>query len=270
MAFVDLTTRDVNVLDKIRDPESNPAMALVVDERLPRDPQITDVEEYEKVSRRERAIILNIQKLEKELAQPGALDGADATIDGYKASIAEFDALIADYPKYASARNNRAQLMRRLYGDAMLLNYTTGMPMPLIAEPEKADKLNASATALSDLDTSIELLTPPSFTSSMSPTAARTLSMAYTQRAAIYLKTSKLLEDRQLDVDSSRQESCWSAIQFEEAASHDLALGGRFGNEIAKGLAVSVNPTAKLCGQMVREAMRKEYGPGLNSQEFDA
>ena len=50
-------------------------------------------------------------------------------------------------------------------------------------------------------------------------------------------------------------------IDFEEAASRDFALGGRYGNEIAKGLAVSTNPTAKLCGQMVREAMKKEYGP---------
>ena len=45
----------------------------------------------------------------------------------------------------------------------------------------------------------------------------------------------------------------------------DFAMGGRYGNEIAKGLAVSTNPTAKLCGQMVREAMKKEYGPGFAS-----
>lgn len=39
-------------------------------------------------------------------------------------------------------------------------------------------------------------------------------------------------------------------------------MGGRYGNEIAKALAVRANPTAKLCGEMVREAMRKEYGRG--------
>jgi hypothetical protein len=39
-------------------------------------------------------------------------------------------------------------------------------------------------------------------------------------------------------------------------------MGGRYGNEIAKALAVSTNPTAKLCGEMVREAMRKEYASG--------
>ncbi len=30
--------------------------------------------------------------------------------------------------------------------------------------------------------------------------------------------------------------------------------------KLQRGLAVSTNPTAKLCGQIVREAMKKEYG----------
>ncbi|KAJ2973592.1 hypothetical protein NQ176_g6518 [Zarea fungicola] len=68
-------------------------------------------------------------------------------------------------------------------------------------------------------------------------------------------------------MDGSRPESNWTQYKFQEAASHDLALGGRYGNEIAKNLAVSVNPTAKLCGQIVREAMRKEYGPGFMGPE---
>ena len=41
-------------------------------------------------------------------------------------------------------------------------------------------------------------------------------------------------------------------------ASHELALGGRFGNDIARQLAVQTNPYAKLCGEIVREALRKE------------
>ena len=54
-------------------------------------------------------------------------------------------------------------------------------------------------------------------------------------------------------------EAQWKTIEFEEHASRDFMMGGRYGNEIAKALAVSANPTAKLCGEMVREAMRKEY-----------
>ena len=49
-------------------------------------------------------------------------------------------------------------------------------------------------------------------------------------------------------------------IDLEEMASRDFVMGGRYGNEIARGLAVATNPTAKLCGSIVREAMRKEFG----------
>jgi hypothetical protein len=66
----------------------------------------------------------------------------------------------------------------------------------------------------------------------------------------------------ELRIDPSRREAKWSAVDFEENASKDFMMGGRFGNEIAKALAVSTNPTAKLCGEMVREAMRKEYAGG--------
>lgn len=67
----------------------------------------------------------------------------------------------------------------------------------------------------------------------------------------------------ELEVDWNRREASWKKLDFEEAASSDFAVGGRFGNEVAKGLAVSTNPTAKLCGQMVQEAMKKEYGPAF-------
>ena len=50
--------------------------------------------------------------------------------------------------------------------------------------------------------------------------------------------------------------------EWEENASRDFMVGGRYGNEVAKALAVAANPTAKLCGEMVREAMKKEYAGG--------
>jgi hypothetical protein len=59
----------------------------------------------------------------------------------------------------------------------------------------------------------------------------------------------------------------WSTVEFEEAASRDFMMAGRYGNEIGKGLAVSTNPTAKLCGEMVKEAMRKEYAGGMTDAE---
>ncbi|KAK5997189.1 hypothetical protein PT974_02542 [Cladobotryum mycophilum] len=263
MTTVTLSKHDINVLEKIKDPESNPAAGVVIDPSLPRDPQIVDTAVYDRIVEQERNIIRSLQALEIQLSGFQTDDGEEKAVAGYKKCVSELDTLIADYPNYASARNNRAQIMRRLYGDAMLLNITTGMPMPLIMQPEQSEKRRAAAQALEDTEAAITLLSPPSPMGPLSPQAARTLSMAHTQRAAIYLKTAKLLSDRQLDMDENRQEATWSRLDFEEAASHDLALGGRYGNQIAKGLAVSVNPTAKLCGQIVREAMKKEYGPSF-------
>lgn len=263
MTFVSLSTRDVNVLEKMKDPESDPNTGAVIDSSLPRDPYIVDTSVYDRVVTKEREIIKSIQKLEKEFGEARSIADSEAVVDGYRQCVANLTSLITQTPNYSSARNNRAQALRRLYGDALLLNITTRMPMPLIEEPERHERTQAALDCLGDLEQSIELLSPNTSRSPISPQAARTLSMAHTQRAAIYLQTAKLLSLRELDIDSRMREFGWSKLDFEEAASHDLALGGRYGNEIAKGLAVSVNPTAKLCGQMVREAMKKEYGPSF-------
>lgn len=265
MAYVNLSTRDVNVLEKIKDPESNPAAGVITDEALPRDPHVTEPTAYDDLVSRERGIIQIIHTIETQFSESQSQDANEVAIQGYKQCLAEIDALISEFPNYASARNNRAQIMRRLYGDAMLLEITTGMPLPLIEQPDAAEKKAAAVSALNDLERSIALLSPATLSTPISPQAARTLSKAYTQRAAIYLRTSKLLTDRPLDVDGDRTEAQWSRVDFEQAASHDLAYGGRYGNQIAKGLAVSVNPTAKLCGQIVREAMKKEYGPSFDT-----
>lgn len=263
MTAVDLSKHDLNVLEKIKDPESNPAAGVIIDPSLPRDPNVADDGVYETIVEKEREIIHIIHSLETQFSWSLSEEATASAVENYKACESKFDELIAEFPNYASARNNRAQLYRRLYGDAMLLSQTTGMPMPLIEQPDQAQKRKASATALDDLDRSISLLSPSSITTPMSPQAAKTLSMAHTQRAAIYLKTAKLLSHRTLDMDENRKESQWTKVAFEEAASRDLAYGGRYGNQIAKELAVSVNPTAKLCGQIVREAMKKEYGPAF-------
>lgn len=265
MAYVNLSTRDVNVLEKIKDPESNPAAGVVIDGSLPRDPHVTDSTSYDSLVSRERSIVSRIQTIEAQLSESQSQHANETAIQGYKQCLVDLDALISEFPNYASARNNRAQIMRRLYGDAMLLQITTGMPLPLVEQPDAAEKKAAAVSTLNDLGHSIALLSPATLSTPISPQAARTLSMAYTQRAAIYLRTSKLLTDRPLDVHGDRPEVQWSRVDFEQAASHDLAYGGRYGNQIAKGLAVSVNPTAKLCGQIVREALKKEYGPSFDA-----
>jgi hypothetical protein len=207
---------------------------------------------------------LSIQNLEMQQAKQQSNRTVDSDIAGeYRKCVSRLGQLVQDHPQYASARNNRAQALRRLYGDSMLVGDAPRTPQRLLQEFDDAERFEAAATVLGDLDHAIALLTPKVAYSRLSPQVARTLSNAHTQRAAIYLMTSKLLGPRSVSIDAGRPEAGWSKLDFEERASRDFAMGGRYGNEIAKGLAVSTNPTAKLCGQMVREAMKKEYGPGL-------
>ncbi|GKT86787.1 hypothetical protein CT0861_04612 [Colletotrichum tofieldiae] len=263
MASMSLSRHDANVLDKIKDPESDPSANVMLDPSLPRDPHITDTSVYERVIQKEREIILSMQQLELQLAglRPKTVT---EPVQEYKDLLSKLGDFIEEYPNYASARNNRVQALRRLYGDTMLLTGAPTTPQRLIENPELAELTRQAKIALEDTEKSIALLTPRTMFGAMSPQAAKTLSLAYTQRAAIYHATAKLVDERAVQVEESRREARWTKLEFEEAASRDFAYGGRYGNEIAKGLAVSTNPTAKLCGQMVREAMKKEYGPSYS------
>ncbi|KAK4240237.1 hypothetical protein C8A03DRAFT_31623 [Achaetomium macrosporum] len=268
MAYVDfnLSRRDLNVLEKIKDPESDPSLLIQVDPSLPKDPHILDAHEYQSISQQEREIILSIQRLEVQQAKQQSEGTTDTDIaEEYRKCVSRLGQLIQDHPQYASARNNRAQALRRLYGDSILVADAPRNPQALLQRVDDSERLDVAKTVLSDLDHAILLLAPKVAYSRLSPQVARTLSNAHTQRAAIYLMTSKLLGPNTVSVDAERPEASWSKLDFEEQASRDFAMGGRYGNEIAKALAVSTNPTAKLCGQMVREAMKKEYGPGLAS-----
>lgn len=46
----------------------------------------------------------------------------------------------------------------------------------------------------------------------------------------------------------------------------DFQQGGRYGNEIARQMAVKTNPYAKMCGAIVKEAMRKEMTGGCEGE----
>lgn len=260
MATGSLSRRDFNVLEKIRDPESNPLAAVIVDPNLPKDPVITDPSTYERVAQKERDIVLAMQEIESQLAKtkPETPNPAKE----YRECIAALGQLISENPKYASARNNRAQALRRLYGDMMALPRRSD-PRALVQGASDTERSEAAMIALADLDEAIGLLTPRSLFASISPQASKTLSMSHTQRAAIYHMTAKSLQPNEHADVGGRKESNWTRIEFEEAASRDFASGGRYGNDVAKALAVGTNPTAKLCGQIVREAMKKEYGPGF-------
>jgi len=270
MSATALTTHDLFVLEKIKDPEAGSAAPLLISDTLPRDPHITDDTSYQLVVQRERMIVASIQTVELSLAGLKSSAPDFSPLSQYLECVTSLDDLIEEYPSYASARNNRAQALRRLYGDGILVKSAESIKEEAPAlDPVASDEtlIRASTIILTDLSTAITLLTPTNPFSPLSPQAGKTLSQAYTQRGALYHLTAKRLisKEAELRIDGSRKEANWKVVNFEENASRDFMMGGRYGNEIAKALAVSSNPTAKLCGEMVREAMRKEYTGGTGT-----
>jgi hypothetical protein len=262
-----LTKHDLSILEKIKDPEAGSSAPLVLDESLPRDPHVTDPAQYSRVIESERAIISSIEATEMQIADLSSTPSTLPLLSQYLDCVKRFDELIKEYPNYASARNNRSQSLRRIYGDGMLVKSTEYLKDETrVLDPSASDEalISASRTILSDLSTAISLLTPLTPFAPLSPPAAKTLSQAHTQRGALYHLTAKRLasKDSKLWIDQSRREAGWRVVDFEENASRDFLMGGRYGNEVAKALAVSANPTAKLCGEMVKEAMKIEYGGG--------
>ena len=256
-----LTLHDTTILQKIKDPESGPSFQQLIDDSLPSDPHITEATQYRLLINQEQQILYSIFMLESQNPPPAT---------PYLDCIDSLTSLIEQEPKYASARNNRAQALRRLYGSGMLVKSPRREDVPNAEwkeiwpmrsyEPSEEAAKEASSTVLEDLETVMALLTPAPF-AAMSPQAVKTLAKAHTQRGALYHRASLNLkcEGAELKVDASRKEARWGAEEFEERAQMDFALSARYGNEDAKKMLVANNPAAKLCGEIVKEAMRKEY-----------
>ena len=250
-AQFDLTTNDDTILSKIFDPESTPGVHLMIDNQLPRDPHIDDVT-LSTIQSQEKTIVSSVE---------GILQDDQNTEIGQKAKLcnaySQLSSLIDTYPQAASVRNNRAQLARMILGPDLIgelkTSEATGACLPTVQ------------SLLQDLDKAIELASPSNISQAVSPFQCHLLGQAYTQRAALFHAASKdpnlMARFRNLGTMFSN----WDVNDFEEAASRDFFMGGRYGNEIGKALAVHTNPTAKLCGQMVQEAMKREMAIGSSA-----
>jgi hypothetical protein len=167
MPSASLTNHDLFILEKIKDPESGPSQPVLIDPSLPRDPHITDLATYTHITSLERSIISSIQDVELQLA--GLKSNLEPEVEDplkkYRECIERLGELVEMWPMYASARNNRAQALRRLYGDGVLVKVKGGdgggdEAVPLVADAEEKDLLNAGRTILDDLSTAIRLLMP--------------------------------------------------------------------------------------------------------------
>ena len=227
-----LSSNDAHVLSALFDPESSPSSSVNVDSSLQPLPQFSN-DELASLQTAERAAI-------RPLAVPSP---SKQDID---AAITALTSVISSQPNYASAYTNRAQTVRLAIGDDLFAPANT-------ADIERV---------FDDLTSAISLATPED-AGRVSPVQAKVLATAHTHRAYLYLKAAKAAEESETGFleGGPGKLRVLRKEKLEEMASRDFALGGRYGDRLAKEMAVKTNPYAKMCGAIVKEAMREEiYG----------
>lgn len=244
-----LSPNDGAVLQQLFDPESATTPELLIDASLPKDPHYEQAI-FAKISDEEKAVILQVEaamSLDCLAERRAVLEDA----------IRSLQTLLKVFPKSAALNNDLAQAIRLRYG-------SDTVSKSLVRRVEASV---AACQALTALDNAVNLLSPHSPLLPMSPVQCRTLAQAHMQRGAMRHGAVKHLplDDAAVIPDSAPAFTGWSRTHLEDAASRDFFLGGRYGNEIGKALAVHINPTAKLCGQMVQDAMRREFALGSAS-----
>ena len=236
-----LSAHDSQVLSSIINPEAIPN-TNPIDPSLP---PLLDIPS---------ALLTTLQDREVSILRP--LNGPSPSPSDLESAIASLTSLIMEHPNYASAYNNRAQAIRMLLGDDL-----------------KSEGI-AQSTLWIDLSKAIELAAPSSSHSAVSPLQAKILASAYTHRGYLTWQLPKSMDPPQLSnpqpnpIQLKDQEASLlppelqgkSKERLEGIASRDFEMGGRYGNETAREMATRTNPYAKLCGNIVKEAMRGEMG----------
>ncbi|KAJ5090021.1 hypothetical protein N7532_008705 [Penicillium argentinense] len=245
-----LTSNDSAVLQALFDAESSPSSGITIDSNLPSWSAIVNISQQDlaTLNNREAEIIRKLQ------------DSENPSQKTIQSALDALDALISKYPTYPPAYTNRAQTIRLLVDTQYKQSHpeNTDSSDDALFTPEAAD---FSSRIFADLGQAITLATPSSPADALSTVQARLLADAHTHRGYLLLKAARVKKNTVLppmeEVGPERLRGL-SADELEEMASRDFFLGGRFGNKIAQQLAVQTNPYAKMCGAIVKEAMRKE------------
>ncbi|KAF7719655.1 Uncharacterized protein PECH_004153 [Penicillium ucsense] len=246
-----LSKNDSAVLQALFDAESSPSSGVTVSPSLPPWPATVNISSTDlgHLKSREAQIILTLQATERP----------DETV--VQSALSELNSLVTQYPTYPSAYTNRAQTLRLLADIHDPQNQTVS------DDPASNDSLYAPkasellSNVFADLGTAITLATPASPADPVSPVQARLLADAHTHRGYLLLKMARVKKNASQSQDQTvgpEKLRRYSADQLEEMASRDFFLGGRYGNKVAQQMAVQTNPYAKMCGAIVKEAMKKE------------
>ncbi|KAH9883090.1 hypothetical protein J1614_000460 [Plenodomus biglobosus] len=224
-----LSANDKRILDALFDPETLPSSvarskdATAIDPSLPAHSVIPSPQ------------LSTLETQQNEIVRQVS---STSSIESIEAALAQLDRTIADWPNYSSAYVNRAML-RRLRIEATL------QPLDhIFSAPE-----NDIEALFTDLTRAIHNALPQSSPDApVSPYQARILRTAYSHRAFLYLKA----------VETETALSGQSKTDLEELASKDFAVAAKYGDEVAREMSVRTNPYAKMCGAIVRNALREE------------
>lgn len=224
---LDLSANDKRVLNALFDPETLPSSVAksketpAVDDSLPSHPNISSTK---------------LSELEAQQQEIVRQISSDSTLEAIDAAITRLDETIRSFPNYASAYTNRAQV-RRIKIESSL--------------PEESNIFSSPAIPdiFSDLGRAIHVSLPASSPNApVSSYQARILRTAYTHRAYLYLKA----------VETETELQGLGKSELEELASKDFSAAARYGDEVAREMSVRTNPYAKMCGAIVRNALKEE------------
>lgn len=226
-----LSANDKRILSALFDPETLPSSvakskdAAAINVSLPPHPSISSSQ---------------LSTLEDQQNRIVKQVSSSSDVNTMKEAITQLDEVISTWPNYPSAYVNGAML-RRMKMEASLQDNTQN-----IFSASSSSDIEALFT---DLARAIHLSLPSSSpTAPVSPYQARILRTAYSHRAYMYLKA----------VETGTGLKGLGKSELEELASKDFAAAARYGDEVAREMSVRTNPYAKMCGAIVRNALREE------------
>ncbi|KAF8472095.1 hypothetical protein BDZ91DRAFT_489925 [Kalaharituber pfeilii] len=234
-----LTSHDRTILHLLFDPESTPthlhSPQTESQHRTPPPPPSSSSNNADTVpSSAHNTSLHAISLAESALSK----DNKDDKLSLLTASLNTLTTLTSQYPHFASAWNNRAQVLR------LLLD----LDPPIATNAATTPQWLTSQIRLSLQHTLSLTPTPPP-----TPHDRHLLQSAWTQLGALYLHFSKHPEHLPVDAGPDTDPSA-----LESKASHAFEQAGKLGSELGKAMAVRTNPYAKMCAGMVREVMRRE------------
>ncbi|KAI4735411.1 hypothetical protein E4T50_14072 [Aureobasidium sp. EXF-12298] len=223
-----LTTRDSFVLKSLFDPEASTASTKHASSQTSL-PGMTEAQ----FSVRRSTELRIISQLQNDTPNAETVQRA----------VQDLSSLIEESPGYASAYINRAQASRLLIPTSGLFTF---------------DHAQASGQLLKDLQKGIQLAEPTNSSQQLSTHQTTVLAAAYTHRGFLLLKIADIIRNGEQVHGVGNKLQSASAESVEEQASQDFAAGGQYGSKEAREMAVRTNPYAKMCGAIVKEAIKKE------------